>query len=78
MSTVVEVDRGAELPKQAAKGHPSGDNRFKLLEATMKRHQYQSGGERPAGAQGRHRRRPDASGPEVDPLDVGPERRSAG
>ena len=21
--------------------HPSGDNRFKLLEATMKRHQYQ-------------------------------------
>ena len=25
----------------AAKPHPSGDNRFKLLEATMKRHQYQ-------------------------------------
>lgn len=26
----------------AKPGHPSGDNRFKLLEATMKRHQYQS------------------------------------
>jgi bidirectional [NiFe] hydrogenase diaphorase subunit len=25
----------------AAASHPSGDNRFKLLEATMKRHQYQ-------------------------------------
>jgi bidirectional [NiFe] hydrogenase diaphorase subunit len=25
----------------SAKTHPSGDNRFKLLEATMKRHQYQ-------------------------------------
>jgi len=25
----------------AAGGHPSGDNRFKMLEATMKRHQYQ-------------------------------------
>ncbi|NOK60181.1 MAG: bidirectional hydrogenase complex protein HoxE [Chloroflexi bacterium AL-W] len=24
-----------------SKAHPSGDNRFKLLEATMKRHQYQ-------------------------------------
>lgn len=28
-----------ERPARAA--HPSGDNRFKLLEATMKRHQYQ-------------------------------------
>jgi bidirectional [NiFe] hydrogenase diaphorase subunit len=31
-------------PKRAAasaKTHPSGDNRFKILEATMKRHQYQ-------------------------------------
>ena len=26
---------------QRAADHPSGDNRFKLLEATMKRHQYQ-------------------------------------
>jgi len=25
-----------------AKTHPSGDNRFKILEATMKRHQYQA------------------------------------
>ena len=25
----------------SAKQHPSGDNRFKILEATMKRHQYQ-------------------------------------
>ena len=25
----------------AARQHPSGDNRFKILEATMKRHQYQ-------------------------------------
>jgi bidirectional [NiFe] hydrogenase diaphorase subunit len=25
----------------ATKPHPSGDNRFKLMEATMKRHQYQ-------------------------------------
>lgn len=31
------------LPPKARDGvaHPSGDNRFKLLEATMKRHQYQ-------------------------------------
>ena len=28
-------------PDRAAKTHPSGDNRFKILEATMKRHQYQ-------------------------------------
>jgi bidirectional [NiFe] hydrogenase diaphorase subunit len=27
-------------PRRASE-HPSGDNRFKLLEATMKRHQYQ-------------------------------------
>jgi bidirectional [NiFe] hydrogenase diaphorase subunit len=27
--------------RAAAQPHPSGDNRFKLLEATMKRHQYQ-------------------------------------
>jgi bidirectional [NiFe] hydrogenase diaphorase subunit len=42
MSSVVEVERAAEKPREAAaKAHPSGDNRFKLLEATMKRHQYQ-------------------------------------
>jgi bidirectional [NiFe] hydrogenase diaphorase subunit len=32
----------AQKPAGAsAKQHPSGDNRFKILEATMKRHQYQ-------------------------------------
>ena len=31
----------AEGRSRAAPPHPSGDNRFKLLEATMKRHQYQ-------------------------------------
>jgi bidirectional [NiFe] hydrogenase diaphorase subunit len=32
----------AVKPKSVATAtHPSGDNRFKLLEATMKRHQYQ-------------------------------------
>jgi bidirectional [NiFe] hydrogenase diaphorase subunit len=35
------------MPAQATQArqqnaHPSGDNRFKLLEATMKRHQYQA------------------------------------
>jgi len=40
MSSVV----ASEEPRGAAKpgGHPSGDNRFKILEATMKRHQYAS------------------------------------
>ena len=28
-------------PTAPASNHPSGDNRFKILEATMKRHQYQ-------------------------------------
>jgi bidirectional [NiFe] hydrogenase diaphorase subunit len=28
-------------PSASATTHPSGDNRFKILEATMKRHQYQ-------------------------------------
>lgn len=28
-------------PQTGAAAHPSGDNRFKILEATMKRHQYQ-------------------------------------
>ncbi|MCC6730409.1 MAG: bidirectional hydrogenase complex protein HoxE [Chthonomonadales bacterium] len=39
-STVV----AREKPRAAggAKQHPSGDNRFKMLEATMKRHQYQA------------------------------------
>jgi bidirectional [NiFe] hydrogenase diaphorase subunit len=31
----------ARKPTTSAKQHPSGDNRFKILEATMKRHQYQ-------------------------------------
>jgi len=31
----------AERRPNRAAPHPSGDNRFKLLEATMKRHQYQ-------------------------------------
>jgi len=31
----------AAVKTQRASDHPSGDNRFKLLEATMKRHQYQ-------------------------------------
>ncbi len=30
----------ASTPKAAADTHPSGDKRFKLLEVTMKRHQY--------------------------------------
>src|SRR5262245_17072509 len=30
-----------ERRAKAAAPHPSGDNRFKILEATMKRHQYQ-------------------------------------
>ncbi|MBM3494374.1 MAG: bidirectional hydrogenase complex protein HoxE [Armatimonadetes bacterium] len=29
-------------PAKPSKAHPSGDNRFKMLEATMKRHHYQS------------------------------------
>jgi bidirectional [NiFe] hydrogenase diaphorase subunit len=28
-------------PKGMGVGHPSGDNRFRILEATMKRHQHQ-------------------------------------
>jgi hypothetical protein len=32
----------AAAVKKAAQQHPSGDNRFKILEATMKRHQYQA------------------------------------
>ncbi len=31
----------AAVKTPRASDHPSGDNRFKLLEATMKRHQYQ-------------------------------------
>lgn len=30
-----------EAPARKAGAHPSGDNRFKILEATMKRHQHQ-------------------------------------
>ena len=32
----------ADKPKPAGKAHPSGDKRFKLLEVTMKRHQFRS------------------------------------
>ncbi len=35
------TERPVEQRAQAAAPHPSGDKRFKLLEATMKRHQYQ-------------------------------------
>lgn len=40
MSTV-NVDRRARAAQANGAAHPSGDNRFKLLEATMKRLQYQ-------------------------------------
>lgn len=35
------IENVPKLAAAAAKTHPSGDNRFKILEATMKRHQYQ-------------------------------------
>jgi bidirectional [NiFe] hydrogenase diaphorase subunit len=35
------VESEPQAAGAAAKPHPSGDNRFKILEATMKRHQYQ-------------------------------------
>src|SRR4029079_5126005 len=38
MTAIEDAQRPADAP---AKTHPSGDNRFKILEATMKRHQYQ-------------------------------------
>src|SRR5919108_1053330 len=38
MTAIEDTQKPANVP---AKTHPSGDNRFKLLEATMKRHQYQ-------------------------------------
>jgi bidirectional [NiFe] hydrogenase diaphorase subunit len=30
------------VPAQAAQGHPSGDKRFKMLDAQMRRHQHQA------------------------------------
>ena len=30
-----------EKPNKLTEAHPSGDNRFKILESTMKKHQYQ-------------------------------------
>jgi bidirectional [NiFe] hydrogenase diaphorase subunit len=39
---MASTDGLVEGRSQAAAPHPSGDNRFKLLEATMKRHQYQA------------------------------------
>jgi bidirectional [NiFe] hydrogenase diaphorase subunit len=39
---MASTDGPVEGRSQAATPHPSGDNRFKLLEATMKRHQYQA------------------------------------
>jgi bidirectional [NiFe] hydrogenase diaphorase subunit len=38
MTTTENAPKRAGTP---AKTHPSGDNRFQMLEATMKRHQYQ-------------------------------------
>src|SRR3954463_14055146 len=38
---VVEVETEPKPGRAATQAHPSGDKRFKLLEATMKRHQYQ-------------------------------------
>src|SRR5215468_12007021 len=38
MTAIEDTQKPAGAP---AKTHPSGDNRFKILEATMKRHQYQ-------------------------------------
>jgi bidirectional [NiFe] hydrogenase diaphorase subunit len=40
--TAPPQDAPARPGKADAKPHPSGDNRFKMLEATMKRHQYQA------------------------------------
>jgi bidirectional [NiFe] hydrogenase diaphorase subunit len=41
IATTVEAPSKPPQVKAAAKGHPSGDNRYLILEATMKRHQYQ-------------------------------------
>jgi bidirectional [NiFe] hydrogenase diaphorase subunit len=38
MSVLESAPKPSKAPAQT---HPSGDNRFKILEATMKRHQYQ-------------------------------------
>jgi bidirectional [NiFe] hydrogenase diaphorase subunit len=38
---MASTERAGERRLAAPPPHPSGDNRFKLLEATMKRHQYQ-------------------------------------
>ncbi|HEY3328960.1 MAG TPA: bidirectional hydrogenase complex protein HoxE [Capsulimonadaceae bacterium] len=38
---MVTVNAKPEAKSTPQKAHPSGDNRFKILEATMKRHQYQ-------------------------------------
>jgi bidirectional [NiFe] hydrogenase diaphorase subunit len=38
---MASTESAGEARSPAATPHPSGDNRFKLLEATMKRHQYQ-------------------------------------
>ena len=38
MTAIEDTQKPAGAP---AKPHPSGDNRFRILEATMKRHQYQ-------------------------------------
>jgi bidirectional [NiFe] hydrogenase diaphorase subunit len=35
------LESRAERSPRGEALHPSGDNRFKMLEATMKRHQYQ-------------------------------------
>src|SRR5579871_2419452 len=40
MSAAV-IAKTPEPARPEAKPHPSGDNRFKILEATMKKHQYQ-------------------------------------
>ena len=39
--TSVDATTAAKVAAAAGSQHPSGDNRFKLLEATMKRQQYQ-------------------------------------
>src|SRR5512144_1850974 len=41
MTHMTAVESQPKAAGAAAKPHPSGDNRFKILEATMKRHQYQ-------------------------------------
>jgi bidirectional [NiFe] hydrogenase diaphorase subunit len=41
-ATLMTGPKTAQQPaRTSAQQHPSGDNRFKILEATMKRHQYQ-------------------------------------